>query len=72
MARRYVPASVEKTEGAEWRVAGNPKTREALALAPDEANPQGYFTLPGFRRVCRSVAERAAKRVEAAARVSVA
>lgn len=69
MNRSYQPEKIEKAEGADWRVIVNPKTREALALGPDEPNPPGWMVLSRFRRVCEAVAQRAVARVvsEAAA-----
>ena len=56
----------DKGEGATWRVVAS-ITGATKALPASRPNPTGWMTVPRFRRVCASVARRAAVRLEAVA-----
>ena len=65
--RSYQPAAVEKTEGAVYRLALNPKTREVAILGPGEDPAPG--SLAQRQRYSLAAAERlaaAARRMAAA------
>lgn len=59
---RYMPETVEKTEGAVYRVALNPATRTAEVLAPGQDPSPGYFARRN--RFSREAAERLVQAAE--------
>lgn len=66
-ARSYQPASIEKHESDYYSLVLDPRTSK-ISIVPLGENPPGTVVVPRFRRACRSVVERAAKRFSRAAR----
>lgn len=66
--RNHAPERADRTDGVDWALYFDPARKLAVPGPVGMAPVPGAIIIPRFRRACRSVVERAAKRLNAAAR----